>query len=49
MEDEPASVVKEKAGSSMAVGLKPLAEGKGDALASDANSGALVVGATTIV
>ena len=49
MEDEPASVVKEKAGSSMAVGLKALAEGKGDAFASAGNSGALVVGATTIV
>ncbi len=49
MEDEPTSVIKEKTGSSMAVGLRALAEGKGDAFASAGNSGALVVGATTIV
>lgn len=49
MEDEPTSVIKEKADSSMAVGLRALAEGKGDAFASAGNSGALVVGATTIV
>lgn len=48
MEDEPTSVIKEKADSSMAVGLRALAEGKGDAFASAGNSGALVVGATTI-
>lgn len=49
MEDEPTSVIKEKSGSSMAVGLRALADGKGDAFASAGNSGALVVGATTIV
>ena len=49
MEDEPTSVIKEKADSSMAVGLRALAQGKGDAFASAGNSGALVVGATTIV
>lgn len=49
MEDEPTSVIKEKADSSMAVGLRALAEGKGDAFASAGNSGALVVGATTLV
>lgn len=49
MEDEPTSVIKEKTSSSMAVGLRALAEGKGDAFASAGNSGALVVGATTIV
>ena len=49
MEDEPTSVIKEKKDSSMAVGLRALAEGKGDAFASAGNSGALVVGATTIV
>lgn len=49
MEDEPTSVIKEKADSSMAVGLRALADGKGDAFASAGNSGALVVGATTLV
>ncbi|MEG1427490.1 MAG: phosphate acyltransferase PlsX [Oscillospiraceae bacterium] len=49
MEDEPMTVLKEKADSSMAVGLRALAEGKGDAFASAGNSGALVVGATTLV
>lgn len=49
MEDEPTSVIREKTDSSMAVGLRALAEGKGDAFASAGNSGALVVGATTIV
>lgn len=49
MEDDPMSVIKEKTDSSMAVGLRALAEGRGDAFASAGNSGALVVGATTIV
>lgn len=49
MEDDPTSVTKAKAGSSMAVGMRALAEGKGDAFASAGNSGALVVGATAIV
>lgn len=49
MEDEPTSVIKEHSDSSMAVGLRALAEGKGDAFASAGNSGALVVGATAIV
>ena len=49
MEDEPTSVIREKTDSSMAVGLRALAQGRGDALASAGNSGALVVGATTIV
>lgn len=49
MEDEPTSVIKEKSDSSMAVGLRALAEGRGDAFASAGNSGALVVGATMIV
>lgn len=49
MEDEPMSLVKEKADSSMAVGMRALAQGEGDAFASAGNSGALVVGATTIV
>lgn len=49
MEDEPESVLKEKAESSMAVGMRALADGKGDAFASAGNSGALAVGATMIV
>ncbi len=49
MEDEPDSVLKAKSGSSMAVGLRALCEGGGDAFASAGNSGALAVGATMIV
>lgn len=49
MEDEPTDIVKAKSQSSMAVGLKALLDGKGDAFASAGNSGALVVGATLIV
>lgn len=49
MEDEPESILKEKSGSSMAVGMRALADGKGDAFASAGNSGALAVGATMIV
>lgn len=49
MEDEPGDILKEKRESSMAVGLKALAEGKGNAFASAGNSGALVVGATMLV
>lgn len=49
MEDEPGSVLKEKKGSSMAVGLRALAAGEADAFCSAGNSGALVMGATMIV
>ena len=49
MEDEPLSITKEKSDSSMAVGLKLLAEGKGDAFVSAGNTGALFAGATLIV
>ncbi len=49
MEDEPMSVLKEKKESSMAVGLRAVAEGKADAFASAGNSGALTVGTTMIV
>ena len=49
MEDEPTHILKEKSESSMAVGMRALAEGKGDAFASAGNSGALAVGATSIV
>lgn len=49
MEDEPDSVVKNKSESSMAVGMRALAQGQGDAFASAGNSGAMTVGATMIV
>lgn len=49
MEDEPGSVLKEKSESSMAAGLRAVAQGKGDAFASAGNSGALTMGATMIV
>lgn len=46
--DEPTMVIKEKSDCSMAVGLKALSEGKGDAFVSAGSTGALVVGATFI-
>lgn len=49
MEDNAMSVVREKSGSSMNLGLKALAEGKGDAFVSAGNTGALLAGATFIV
>ncbi len=49
MEDSAMSVVREKNTSSMNVGLKLLAEGKGDAFVSAGNTGALLAGATFIV
>ncbi len=49
MDDAPSSVVKGKKDSSMAVGLKLLADSKADAFISAGNSGALVYGATFIV
>ena len=49
MEDEPTSVIREKSDSSMAVGLRALAQGQGDAFACAGYSGALVAGATTLV
>ena len=49
MEDDPISVVRSKQDSSMAVGLKMLAEGQGDAFVSTGNTGALFTGATLIV
>ena len=48
MEDDP-SAIRTRKDTSMAVGLRALAEGKGDAFASAGNSGALVVGATLFV
>ena len=46
--EEPTEVIKGKADCSMAVGLKALAEGQGDAFVSAGSTGALVVGATFI-
>jgi len=49
MEDHPNVVIKTKKDSSMAVGLKAVAQGDGDAFVSAGSTGALVVGATFIV
>lgn len=49
MEDDARTVLKGKADSSMAVGLKLLAQGEGDAFVSAGNTGALTVGATFLV
>lgn len=49
MEDHAGEVMKSKSNSSMAVGLKKLASGEGDAFISAGNSGALVVGSNLIV
>lgn len=48
MQDAPTEIVKSKEQSSMAVGMKALREGKGDAFVSAGNSGALLVGATML-
>lgn len=48
MEDDAMAAVKTKKDSSMAVGLRALAEGTGDALVSCGNTGALFSGATLI-
>lgn len=47
--DEPTMIIKEKSNCSMAVGLKMLKDGEGDAFVSAGSTGALVVGATFIV
>ena len=49
MEDDPISVVRAKSDSSMSIALKLLSEGKGDAVVSTGNTGALFTGATLIV
>lgn len=49
MEDTPSDIMKDKSNSSMAVGLKMLANGEGDVFVSAGNSGAICVGATLIV
>lgn len=49
MEDDPLCVTRKKADSSMSIGLKLLAEGRGDAFVSTGNTGALFTGANLIV
>ncbi|NLK40062.1 MAG: phosphate acyltransferase PlsX [Clostridiales bacterium] len=49
MDDPALSVVRDKSGSSMSIGLKMLANGEGDAFVSAGNTGALLAGATLIV
>lgn len=49
MEDQPLSVIREKADSSMSVGLRLLQNGEGDAMVSAGNTGALLAGATLLV
>ncbi len=49
MEDPALSVVREKANSSMGIGLKMLASGEGDAFVSAGNTGALHAGSTLVV
>lgn len=46
--EEPKKIIKECSDTSMAVGLKALADGEGDAFVSAGSTGALVVGATFI-
>ena len=47
--DEPTAAIRHKKDSSMVVGLRLLAEGKGDAFVSAGSTGALLAGATLIV
>ena len=49
MTDDPITVVRKKSDSSMVVGLRMLADGKGDAFVSTGNTGALFTAATLIV
>ena len=49
MEDNPMCVTRAKGDSSMSMGLRLLADGKGDAFVSTGNTGALFTGATLIV
>ncbi len=49
MEDEPRSILKAHKDCSMAVGLRMVAEGRGDAFVSAGSTGALVMGATFFV
>lgn len=49
MTDHPTEILKSKSGTSMAVGLKALANGEGDAFVSAGSTGALLIGGTFIV
>ena len=49
MEDEPGSVLKEKNESSMALSIKLLKDGEGDALVCAGNTGALLTGSTLML
>lgn len=49
MHDNPTDVLKKKPDSSLAVGLRMLREGEGDAFVSAGSTGALLVGATLVV
>ena len=49
MHDDPSRVIQKRKNSSMIVGLRMLAEGKGDAFVSAGSTGALLTGATLIV
>ena len=49
MHDDPATVIHKRKNSSMVIGLKMLAEGKGDAFVSAGSTGALLTGATLLV
>ena len=49
MHDNPKDIIKSKSNTSMAVGLKALADGMGDAFISAGSTGALIMGSTFIV
>ena len=49
MHDDPGKVIHKRKNSSMVIGLRMLAEGKGDAFVSAGSTGALLSGATLIV
>ncbi len=49
MHDDPANVIRKKKNSSMVIGLRMLAEDRGDAFISAGSTGALLSGATLIV
>ncbi len=49
MEDHPKTILKEKKESSMAVGMRALHDGKGDAFVTAGSTGAALVGATFLV
>lgn len=49
MEDDPATAIKTKKDSSMAVGMRLMRDGQGDAMVSAGNTGALLSGSTLVV